>query len=122
MRSWSGIPELIEEYRALGALRFWALMAALLAWVGGGMWLQYVIGWPDDFGFHCRGKGCLLSDLWHSPALVERGGVLNWALFIYFWTVPAVMAGSLAIVLWRRIKRSRSHLIDDTLSKTDQRW
>lgn len=115
MASWSGIPELREYYRLLGPLRFWSIMAALLAWIGGGVWLQEAVGWPEAYGFTCHGRGCLFKDIWNSPELIRHGGLLEWLLFLHFMLVPATLLGSLFYALWRRFKPKPRGLVNDLL-------
>ena len=116
MASWSGIPELREYYRTLGPLRFWAIMGLLFGWIGVGVWLQQAVNWPEAYGFHCRGKGCLFVSVWHSPALVEHGGLLQWMLFIHLWTIPAVLVACLIIALRRKLKQRRPRIVNGLLS------
>lgn len=117
MASWSGIPELKEYYQALGPLRFWSVIGALVAWIGSGIWLQEAIGWPEAYGFQCRGRGCLFADIWHSPALLHHGGLLQWLLFAHFMTLPAIILITLGIVVRRRLKQRRPRIVNDLLSK-----
>lgn len=117
MASWSGIPELRESYRTLGPLRFWTIMGVLMAWLGGGVWLQVAVGWPEAYGFHCRGKGCLFTDIWHSPVLLHHGGLLEWLLFAHFMTLPGIFLVALVIVVRRKFRQRRPRIVNDLLSK-----
>lgn len=116
MASWSGIPELRESYKALGPLRFWLIMGALAAWIGCKVWLETVLGWPDAYGFRCRGK-CLFQDIWHSPALLENGRPLEWLLFAHFMTFPTILLLCIGIFLRRRLRQNRSPIVNDLLSR-----
>ena len=94
MSSWSGLPELKESHRQLGAARFWAMMAAVLGWIAVGVWLNMTVaGWPDAYGSSCHGRGCFFSNLWVSPGLWS-GGWRERALFIWLWSMPALVAGA----------------------------
>lgn len=62
-------------YHALGPARYWTIMVGTVVFcIGFGTlvwWLSDKIGWPDAYGFQCRGKGCLFVELWHSPSLLQ---------------------------------------------------
>jgi hypothetical protein len=105
-----------KSYKALGPAKFFGVMAAIIAWSMLGVWLQNEAGWPDDYGFHCSGRGCLIDDLWHSPALIQHGGGFPIALFCYFW---AFLAVPIVIVAWLKL-RKRARANDLSLPKSTQ--
>ncbi len=117
MASWSGIPELKEYYRTLGPLRFWSIMGVIAAWIGIGIWLQEAVGWPEAYGFRCHGKGCLFTDIFHSPALLHHGGLLEWLLFAHFMTLPMIFLVALGVALRRKFQNRRPRIVNDLLSK-----
>jgi hypothetical protein len=92
-----GIISELKEYRtALGARGFWIVMAATvlvgLALVTPYIWLSGKIGWPHTYGFHCRGRGCWIDNLIHSPKLLQGGSDYELALFALIWWMPVVVA------------------------------
>ena len=102
--SFTGIPELKQGYRQFGAARFWLIILAVFAWIGIGLWLQLGLHWRDHYGFQCHGRGCFLSDLWHSPTLLKHGAIGEYALFLWMWSMPASVA---AAVIWARLRKRR---------------
>lgn len=74
---------------------FWiAAIAAvtLIATLGGlEIWLSAKTGWPHSFGFRCQGRSCMITELYHSPSLLRRGGSYDIALFAVLWSLPALM-------------------------------
>lgn len=95
MRSWTGIPELKEGYRQLGPARFWALMVAILAWIGVGAWLTVTANWPGTCDHEGRRTIGFLKQLGCSPDLLT-GGPREWALFLWLWSMPALVIGAFA--------------------------
>ncbi|HMI18571.1 MAG TPA: hypothetical protein VK533_03415 [Sphingomonas sp.] len=96
-----------ETWEVLKAPVFWVIIAVLTAWAALGMWLEMRIGWPDRYGFHCQGKACWMSDLWHSPILLHGGYLGEYALFAWIWSMPAFLA---TFFIWsRRAKRGADH-------------
>ena len=101
MSSWTGIPELKASYRALGATRFWLIMAATLTWIGVGAGLAIALDHPAAFGSSCQRK-CLIESYWLSPNLLRDGGVLAYALFAWLWSMPTAIVVALILRLRRR--------------------
>jgi len=93
-------------YYTLGPLRYWTLIGGtVLFCVGFGTliwWLSEKTGWPDAYGFHCRGKGCWLTQLWHSPALLQNPNGYALALFATLWALPATTGTAVTFILARR--------------------
>jgi len=117
MGSWTGIPELKQSYRQLGAAKFLSLMAGVLAWIALLTWLSVKVDWPDAYGFHCSGRGCLFDDLWHSPALLQHGGIYADALFVCMWAMIVIPA---AFVIWSKLrKRWRADDLSVPISSSD---
>jgi hypothetical protein len=112
MSDWLGNFRTVQLYRGIGPARFWGLMIGVLAFIGGwtalDMWLSDKTGWPDAYGFHCRGRGCTLDNLWHSPALLHRHDPYELGLFASIWFLPAVVAGA---ALYALVKKSRRNPI-----------
>lgn len=96
----------IGLFYALGPVRYWMIMVGTVVFaIGFGTlvwWLSEKIGWPDAYGFHCRGKGCLLTQLWHSPALLQNPNGYTLALFAVLWFIPATTGIAVTIILVRR--------------------
>ncbi len=103
MTSWSGIPELRASYRKLGALRFFAMMLALLVWIGIFAWLSVTLDFPRSAGSTCHGK-CTIEDFWYSPYLLRHGGWMGFALFAWLWSMPAFVVGML---IYAKLKKRR---------------
>lgn len=107
----SRFSELREGYRELGPLRFSLLMGATLAVIltaaGIYAWLSEKIGWPDAYGFRCTGRGCLLSNLTHSPRLLEQAGAYELGLFAFIWFLPTFIFGCLVYAYLKRRRRNR---------------
>ncbi len=110
-----GLANLRTSYQALGPLRFWLLLGGtILACVGFGIahwWLAERIGWPDAYGFHCRGRGCLWREWFHSPLLLKSPNPYGLLLFALLWSVPAIVA-STAVFVWlkRWLHRHRTRI------------
>lgn len=103
----------LKGYRdAFGSLRFWTLLIGtvlfILLFAGADMWLSNEIGWPDSYGFQCRGRGCWIEYLAHSPSLLRGGSVYELALFALLWSMPAIVAGC---VIFALLKRRRHNTI-----------
>lgn len=110
-RSITGIPELRESHRQLGPRRFWTMMLALISlifgWAALGIWLKTETGWPERYGFHCHGRGCLFVDMWHSPALLSHLDVYQIGLFLWIWSIPLFAIISFLWVRWRKQTRAQ---------------
>ncbi len=93
----TGIPELKESYRKLGALRFSLILLGTCAWIAIGAWLAISLNWPDSYGFHCHGRGCLIEDIWNSRALIKQGhgSAMEWGMFLWLWSIPAAAVAAL---------------------------
>lgn len=98
---------------ALGSLRFWLLVAGTVLFIlllaAGNIWLSDKIGWPEAYGFDCRGRGCFFQDLTHSPKLLRVGSGYELGLFALLWSLPAFIAGVLIYALFKRLSR-RKHV------------
>jgi hypothetical protein len=91
-----------KTWQAMHTLKFWVILLGVFAWVGVGVWLQIRIGWPDRYGFHCHGRGCLFVDLWHSPALLRGHSIGECAVFLWLWSMPAFL---LAVFIWAQLRK-----------------
>ncbi len=93
-------------YHTLGPARYWTIMVGTVVFcIGFGTlvwWLSEKIGWPDAYGFQCRGKGCLFLELWHSPSLLQNPNGYALALFAALWFIPATTGIAVTIILARR--------------------
>ena len=103
--SLTGIPELKESYRALGAARFLLLMIGLLTYIGGFAALMIATDHPQSAGSTCRRK-CMIEAYWFSPHLLG-GGAIEWLAFAWLWSLPAFVIG---FVIYARLKRRREPL------------
>lgn len=108
MRSWTGIPELKESYRTLGAMRFCLVLLGTLAYIGTGAALSIALDYPQAFGSTCRRK-CLIENYWYSPALLTDDNTLAYALFLWLWSLPAVVVGTLIYATLKK-RRDRKFL------------
>jgi hypothetical protein len=94
---------------------FWAGMVVGITWIAVFVWLSIDLGWPDNYGFHCHGKGCLFVEIWHSPTLLKHNRLKEFALFMCVWTLPALVLGVWAWVGWKKLKNKHLNfsLFDD---------
>lgn len=102
METWRALKELCQE---IGVFRVAALFLVigtpLLAFAALSIWLAERVGWPEDYGFQCRRK-CVVSYMWHSPALLRDPSAASVALFVLIWAIPAGTLLVIAFVLVRR--------------------
>ena len=105
--------ELAGPRKVLGSVRFWLLMVGTVLFIlllaAGDIWLSDKIGWPERYGFGCRGRGCFFEDLAHSPQLLRGGSMYELALFALLWLLPAIIVGVLIYALFKRLNR-RDHI------------
>jgi hypothetical protein len=88
--TWLSQSRAAQTYRRLGPFRFFTTIAAFVGWMIAGIWIRISLDWPDGYGFHCHGKGCLITDLTHSTALFGRGhgSIMEIAEFLWIWSIP----------------------------------
>lgn len=79
-------PTKTSVYRRVGPRRFWGWVALLSGWLALKIWLEGLVGWPERYGLHCHGKGCMVTDYWYSYRLLS-GGLQEYALFACNWMV-----------------------------------
>jgi len=95
----------------MGPFRFFVFLGTLTIIIVGygtiGWWLSERIGWPDGYGFHCQGRGCLWIELYHSNRLLETGRRDELILFAWMWLVPVATGVSVAIILGKRWAQRR---------------
>lgn len=101
--SFTGIPELKGAYRELGPLRFVLLMGSMLLWIGTFAWLSMTATWPEGCDHSGRKLMGLIREMRCSPGLLA-GGVREYALFVFIWTLPAFIIG---VVIYVAVKRRR---------------
>jgi hypothetical protein len=101
--SLTGIPELRDAYRAAGPLRFALWMGGVLLWIGIFAWLSMTATWPEGCDHSGRKLVGLIREMRCSPGLLA-GGVREYALFAFLWTLPAVVIGAL---IYAAVKRRR---------------
>ena len=99
----------------MGATRFIIFFGGLTVIIVGfgtiGWWTADKIGWPDSYGFHCRGKGCLLIQLGHSYKLLRAATFYEVLLFAWLWLIPASTVLPIIFILTRRwIRRRRDRI------------
>lgn len=108
--------ELRGYHADLGPFRFWAILTgtvlAILLLAGADMWLSDKIGWPEAYGFQCRGRGCLIENWMNSPKLLWGGSASELALFALLWWMPVVVVGCCFYALLRRRRRNRIQPMD----------
>ena len=107
--------DLIELYRTMGALRFFIffgmLTAVLVAYGTVGWLLSDKIGWPDDYGFYCKGRSCLWIELYHSNLLLRKGHLYELLLFLWMWIIPMGMIVPAAFIVLKRWVKNRRNRI-----------
>jgi hypothetical protein len=103
----------LKDYRAL--LRepgFWVLLVATVLIVSIlavlYVWLSDTIGWPEAYGFRCRGRGCWIEHLMHSQKLLGGGSRNELAFFALLWWMPALLACTAVYTLVKRRLRNRN--------------
>ncbi|WP_461158996.1 hypothetical protein [Sphingobium sp. TomMM35A] len=104
-----------DLWQTMGALRFILFFGGLTIIIVGfgtvGWWLAAKIEWPDAYGFHCRGKGCLWIELGHSYKLLYTAKFYELLLFAWLWFIPASTVSTISFILTRRwIRRRRDRI------------
>ena len=99
----TGFTQLREGYMALGAVRFWAVMAATLAYIIMGTVLAMSANWPGNCDHEGRRLIRLVKEMRCSPDLLG-GGVVEIGLFIWLWSMPVV---GIVAVAWSWINHYR---------------
>jgi len=106
-------PTFVQSYRKLGRVKFWSLMVAIFAYAAIDLWLDDEVGWPDNFGFHCLGRGCLFVEAWHSPALLHHPTPYELALFVWIWLLPILFLGVVIYFGIRKLRGMNFSFYDD---------
>jgi hypothetical protein len=101
----TGIPELKESYRKLGPRNFWLTMSGTIAFIILGAWLSMTAQWAGQCDHSGRGLVGLVKELRCSPDLLV-GGPVEIGLFIWIWSMPAIVVGCLAWAIIRKIRTS----------------
>ncbi len=111
--------DLRDLYRAMGLVRFTiffgGVTAIIIAFSAGGTWLMDQVGWPADYGFQCRGKGCWLKYLFYSHKLLNKPDFFGLLLFAWLWLLPlagALMLGIAVVRKWARRRKTRIRPMD----------
>ncbi|MCJ8156107.1 hypothetical protein [Sphingomonas sp. LaA6.9] len=108
--------EFLGYRKTLGAMRLWALgvgtVLFILLLAAADIWLSNKIGWPEAYGFDCRGRGCYFQDLAHSPKLLHGGSVYELGLFCLLWLLPACVVVGVIFALFRRRRRNAIEPMD----------
>ena len=108
--------ELRGYSKILGSFRTWALgvgtVLFILLFAAADIWLSNKIGWPESYGFNCRGRGCWIDNLSHSPELLRGGSSYELGLFALLWLFPAVIIGCAIYALVRRRRRNAIQPMD----------
>lgn len=104
-----------ELWRTLGAARFLLFFGCIsvltVACGTASWWIGKQIGWPEAYGFQCRGKRCLWVYLWHSHKLLSDGSFYELLYFAWLWFIPAATIIAIAVILIRRrIKRRATRI------------
>ena len=100
----TGIPELKQAYRQMGARTFVLSMAAILAYAGVGLWLMMSATWPGTCDHRGRRIEGLVKELYCSPDLLS-GGLPEIALFLWLWSMPVGVAG---FILFTTVRKRRA--------------
>lgn len=93
-----------DAYR-MNPVGFAIIMLGLLTYIGVFAWLMVITDHPQAAGSTCRRK-CMIEAYWFSPHLLG-GGVTDWLLFIWLWSLPATVVGAIVI---HRLRRRRDPL------------
>ena len=107
--------EMRAYYHVMGparfALFFGGLTVVILAFGTMGCRLGERAGWPEEYDFRCRGRGCYLTYLAESHRLLKHGGMYELGLFAWLWLIPFSTGAMIAVVLVRRFIRRRRNRI-----------
>ncbi len=109
----------LGTYRAFGWKVTLLLVVGTCAYIAVGAWLSIALGWPERYGSHCRGRYCLFQELWHTPALLRGGTLLEYLLFAWLWLLPVGMIGLILFGLWDTRRRSRGLLYPSSNFKSE---
>ncbi|MCA1653238.1 MAG: hypothetical protein ABR588_03975 [Sphingomicrobium sp.] len=106
--------QLADSERKLGPVKFTALMAGTLAFIGVFVWLPVRLDYPDSYGHPCHGRGCLFHDIYCSPVLLHAHRWDEISLFVLLWILPATLVAVGFIVLARKLRGTKlSFYADD---------
>ena len=96
----TGIPQLKDAYRRLGAGKFWASVLGTL-FIGIFIWSVLAAEWPSQCVNGGRKLLALVNQLRCSPELLS-GGPTERILFISLWSLPALF---IATLVYRHVKK-----------------
>ena len=94
-----------DLFDKFGPTRFVLIIVAAIIWMGSDFWLQLKLDWPDGYGYTCHGKGCWITDMWYSPALLHRHSPYELGLFVCIWVPAAVL---IAVIAYRGVRKLRA--------------
>ncbi len=106
-------------YHAFGWKAALALVVGTVAYILVGAALSFQLGWPEQYGLDCHGRGCLGQYLNHSPALLQHGTLLDYLLFAWIWSLPVIGIGLILLGLWDARRRSRGLVYPSRNSKSE---
>ena len=98
---------LIRFYHTFGWKAVLLLAAGTVLYIFAGAALSSQLGWPEQYGLSCSGRGCLLRELGHSLSLIRSGKPLDYLMFAWLWLVPVAALGLILLGLWDARRRSR---------------
>jgi hypothetical protein len=110
--SFTGVPELKDSYRQLGRRKFLAIIIATVAWIGGGAWFMVMASWPSQCDHEGRKIAGFIKKLYCSPDLLS-GGAVEFGLFAWLWSMPALLIGVLIWALARKARNANLSLYSD---------
>ena len=106
-------------FHAFGWKATLALLTATVAYVLIGVGLSLQLGWPEQYGLRCSGRGCLGLYLHYSPELLRHGTILDYLLFAWLWFLPVAGVGLIILGLWDARRRSRGLVYPSDSSKSE---
>ena len=100
----TGIPELKDAYRQLGAGKFWVATAGTTAFIALFIWSMLAAEWPGQCDHEGRKLWGMVKQLHCSPDLLS-GGLTEWILFAMLWSLPALVAALLGYAFIKKLRQ-----------------
>ncbi|MBJ7501610.1 MAG: hypothetical protein JHC57_17770 [Sphingopyxis sp.] len=104
------IRQLRDYHAQIGPLKFWSLMAGVLAYCVGGATLMQMASWPGQCDHEGRRLTGYVKQLGCSLDLLS-GGPVEYMLFVFLWSMPATVAGALIYAFVKKHRRNRNPIL-----------
>ncbi len=96
-----------ESYRQLGPSAFWGIVLGTIGYIGVGATLLFMAVWPGTCVHEGRRFAGLMRKYGCSPDLLS-GGPIEYALFVFLWSMPVTIAGALIYAFVKKHRRDRN--------------